>query len=295
MADAALIINPRASGVNPDLAAEVTRALRVEHKLEVHATRERGHAIELARALSASTERIFALGGDGLFNEIANGVAPTVGVGLLAAGATNVLPRALGLDIDARKAATRLAASSSARRISLGVANGRRFTFACGLGVDAEIVRAVDARGRRRGRRPGDLVFMWELTKLLANRRLVLRPSMDVVGHGRCAFVIASSGDPYTYAGRLPVHATPLAHFDAGIDVVAPRQLGPVGMVGLAWAALVRPGRQTRSSRYVYLHDADGAKIRCDRPTPLQVDGEDLGDVTELELSVERDAMTVLT
>ena len=295
MPGAALIINPRASGVDPDLAADVTRALSAEHDLEVHATRERGHATELARHLPAGTDHLFALGGDGLFNEIANGVAPTVRVGLLAAGASNVLPRALGLDPDARGAVTRLAASTSTRRISLGVANGRRFTFACGLGVDAEIVRAVDSRGRRRGRRPADHVFVWELTKLLARRRLVLRPAMDVVGHGRCALVIASSGDPYTYAGRLPVHATPLAHFGAGIDVVAPRRLGPAGMVGLAWAVLVRPGRQTRSSRYVYLHDADAATIHCDRPTPLQVDGEDLGDVSELELSVERGAMTVLT
>ena len=175
------------------------------------------------------------------------------------------------------------------------VANGRRFTFACGLGIDAEIVRAVDSRGRRRGRRPGDHVFAWELAKRLARRRLVLGPTMEVVGHGRVAFVIASSGDPYTYAGRVPVHATPLARFDGGIDLVAPLRLGLLGMPGLAWSALVRPGRQTRSRRYLYLHDADAVTIRCDHPTALQVDGEDLGDTSELELSAERAAMTVLT
>ena len=293
--NAVLIVNPKASGVDPDTVAAVTRTLAASHELEVHATRERGHATELAHELPDGVGRLYALGGDGLFNEIANGVGPTVGVGLLAGGASNVLPRALGVGGDALAAATRLAQSTTVRQISLGVANGRRFTFACGLGIDAELVRAIDARGRRGGRRPGDSAFAWELIKLIARRRLVLGPAMEVVGHGRAAFVIVGNGDPYTFAGQLGVHATPLARFEAGIDLVAPRKLGPLGMVELAWATLVRPGRQTRPSRYVYLHDVDGASVRCDRPTPLEVDGEDIGDVVELELRVERDAMTVLT
>jgi len=33
---------------------------------------------------------------------------------------------------------------------------------------------------------------------------------------------------------------------------------------------------------------------RCDQPTPLQVDGEDLGDVTGAAFEAERDAVTVL-
>jgi diacylglycerol kinase family enzyme len=48
------------------------------------------------------------------------------------------------------------------------------------------------------------------------------------------------------------------------------------------------------ASGVVSLHDADRVAIRCDRPLPLQVDGEDLGDVTELRLEAERDALTVL-
>ena len=295
MTPALLIVNPRASGVDSAVVADVTNVLKREAELEVVATRDRGHATELVRELPAGTERIFAMGGDGLFNEVANGVGAVLPVGLLAAGASNVLPRALGLPGDARTAAERLVASQTTRQISLGVANGRRFTFCCGLGVDAEIVRAIDARGRAAGRRASDLTFAWELTRLVASRRFVLRPSMEVVGHGRCSFAIVANGNPYTYAGRLPVHATPLARFEAGVDVVAPRRLGPAGIAGLAWAVLVRPGRQTRSDTFVYLHDIDEALIRCDGPTAVQVDGEDIGDVGELTIGVERAAMTVIT
>jgi diacylglycerol kinase family enzyme len=34
--------------------------------------------------------------------------------------------------------------------------------------------------------------------------------------------------------------------------------------------------------------------VRADRPLPLQADGEDLGDATEVVLEAERDAVTVL-
>jgi diacylglycerol kinase family enzyme len=41
-------------------------------------------------------------------------------------------------------------------------------------------------------------------------------------------------------------------------------------------------------------HDVDRVTARCDRPLPLQADGEDLGDVTEAVFEAERDALSVL-
>jgi hypothetical protein len=41
-------------------------------------------------------------------------------------------------------------------------------------------------------------------------------------------------------------------------------------------------------------HDRDRIEIVCDRPLPLQADGEDLGDVERLVVEAERDAVTVL-
>ena len=42
------------------------------------------------------------------------------------------------------------------------------------------------------------------------------------------------------------------------------------------------------------LHDVDRILVRCDLPMPLQLDGEDLGDVAEVIFESERDAVTVL-
>ncbi len=44
----------------------------------------------------------------------------------------------------------------------------------------------------------------------------------------------------------------------------------------------------------VVLHDAERIVVRCDAPLPLQVDGEDLGDVESAVFEAERDAVTAL-
>jgi hypothetical protein len=49
-----------------------------------------------------------------------------------------------------------------------------------------------------------------------------------------------------------------------------------------------------RAGDLLYGHDLDRLVLRGDRPLPLQVDGEDLGDATEVVLEAERDAVSVL-
>ena len=41
-------------------------------------------------------------------------------------------------------------------------------------------------------------------------------------------------------------------------------------------------------------HDLDRIEVRCDRPLPLQADGEDLGDVDTVVFEARRDAVSVL-
>ena len=55
---------------------------------------------------------------------------------------------------------------------------------------------------------------------------------------------------------------------------------------------LVRGGDDARG--VVAAHDLDRLVVRCDRLLPLQVDGEDLGDVESAVFEAERDAVTVL-
>ena len=285
-----LIVNPFASGVTERQLAAVQAALPMGTQTVL--TQARGEATELAAEWSPRAEAIYVFSGDGTYNEVLNGVRADVPIGFIPGGGTSVLPRALGLPRDPVRAAEQIACGRH-RRISVGRFNGRRFAVNAGVGFDAELVRRVDERGRRPdGKRPGDLFFTWTVVRTLAQHRLRYEPALEVEGLGRAAFAIIANCSPYTYAGRLGLRFAPDASFEGGLDIVAPVEVRPRGILRLGTQAL----RGRPSGRDVLLgHDLDRIRIRCDKPLPVQVDGEDIGDVIEAEILVERDALTVLT
>jgi diacylglycerol kinase family enzyme len=287
-----LIVNPSASRVTPELTLLVERVLGAFGPLETALTERPGHAVELAAEACSSADRIYVYSGDGVYNEVVNAVEGEIELGFIPGGGTSVLPRALGLPRDPVECAQALV-HGRRRRISLGRVNGRRFTFSAGLGLDAELIRRTDSLGRANGRRAGDVAFARTLAGILAERRGRFGPAMTVLGRERVAFALVANCDPYSYAGRVPLRIAPEARFDLGLDLVAPRRLEPWLLPQAARWALTGRG-QTESPRVLYVHDADELQIECDAPTPLQVDGEDLGDVDEAHLESERGALTVL-
>lgn len=286
-----LVVNPQASAVSDARAERVAAALGSD--VEVVRTERRGHAVDLVQAADVGAVVVF--GGDGAFNEALNGLPAGVPIGFVPGGGSSVLPRALGLPSQPEAAARRVAEALRARRtrtISLGRVNGRRFAFAAALGFPAEIVRRVDERGRDDGRRAPDRAFLASAGRILTENRGRLEDEVEVEGHGRAAFALVGNGDPYTYFGRFPVRIAPEARWEGGLDLVAPRAVRPLAIPGLAAAALT--GRSPKARGVLYLHDLDAIELRADRPLPLQVDGEDLGDVDIASFSVERQAANVL-
>jgi len=291
---AVLIVNPNASGVTPDLTVAVEDALRATGELETVLTERPLHAAEIAEAVSrGDAERIYVFSGVGGYNEVVNGLEADLPVGFIPGGSTSVFPRALGVPRDPVTAARALAASPAERRISLGRVNGRRFTFSSGLGIDAELVRRVDALGRASGKRANDLAFARTLAGIFAESRARFAPAMEVEGLGRVAFALVANGHPYSYLGRVPLRIAPKAKFELGLDLVAPREIKARRLAQVAAWALAGKGQQ-RSPHVLYVHDADELVVRADRPMPLQVDGEDLGDVEEAHFEAERSALRVL-
>jgi diacylglycerol kinase family enzyme len=287
-----LIANPFASRVREHVLREVAAVLERAGDVETVLTERRGHASELA---ARPADAVVAFGGDGVVNEVLNGIPAGVPLGALPGGGTNVFARALGLPRDPRAAAGRIAdaiAAGSTRRIGLGRVEGRRFGFAVGIGFDAETVRRIDARGRAPdGRRPGDMTFTYELLRVLGGTRFTLEPCMDIAGLGRAATAVVVNCDPYTYAGPVPLHASREASFELGLDVAAPARITPRTLPRLA-SYLVRGAGGPRD--LLHAHDVDRIEISCDRPLPLQADGEDLGDVEHVVIEAERDAIEVL-
>jgi len=291
VARALLVVNPYASRVTMERVAEIRAALPGE--IDVRLTERRGHATDIAHeARAEGFDALYVFSGDGGFNEVLNGVDGTIPVGFLPGGNTSVLSRALGLPRDPLRAARQVAAGRT-RRISLGRVNGRRFGFSAGIGFDAELVRGVDALGRRSdGKRPGDLAFGWVTARTLARRRGRYEPVLDLEGFGRAALVLVANCNPYSYAGPLPLKIAPAARFELGLDVVAPQDVHPLDVPRLI-RFMVRGKGQQEASDVIYLHDCGRLTVRCDRPLPFHVDGEDLGDVEEAVFEAERDALSV--
>jgi diacylglycerol kinase family enzyme len=265
-----LIVNPNASRVTEERIEEVVARFR---PVEVLRTEHSGHATDLAR--EAESGQVWVLGGDGLVNEVLNGLRPGTVLGVVPAGGSNVLARAVG---------------SGMHRISTGRVNGRRFAFAAGIGVDSEVVRELETEQRpRAGRRSSDLAYARAVVRRLLQGS---EPRLEVVGLGRAASAFVSNGPVFTYAGPLPLRFAPAARFELGLDVVAPERISSATLArlvprlvfgrGLAGAPGVLSG-----------HDLDRIEIRCDTPLPLEADGEDLGDVTEAVFEADRDALAV--
>jgi diacylglycerol kinase family enzyme len=276
---ATLIVNPYATRVSEERVHSVERRLGA---VETLLTERSGHATELAEA--AAGDAVFVLGGDGVVNEVLNGLPPGKPLGIVRGGHTNVFARALGVPSDPAEA-------RQERRISLGRVNGRRFAFAAGIGVDSEAVRELDTIQRRRdGRRPGDLAY----ARVIARRLLRgYEPRLELEGLGHAGLVFVSNDAVFSYAGPLPLCFSPEARFELGLDMTAPGRVGPWTAARLA--GRLAAGRGIAGARGVLAaHDVDRIVVRCGELLPLQADGEDLGDVTEAVFEAERDAISVL-
>jgi len=291
-----LVVNPFASRVSEERHAQVREELEKVCDLAVVLTEHPGHATELvADACDRGVDAIVVFSGDGGFNEALNGLRGDVPIGFLPGGGTSVLPRALGLPQDPVAAAMQVAeaiAAQRTRRITLGRVNGRRFSFAAGVGIDAEAVRRVDEMGRTQdGKRPGDLAFARAVVAAVAANRGHIEPLLEIDGQGRAAFAFVANGNPYTYARNIPMPLVPGADFELGLDFVAPAR---IRRRSLLWTTYALLRGHPRAAKFLVGHDLDRIEIRCDRPLPLQVDGEDLGDIEEAVFEAERDAVSVL-
>lgn len=297
-----LIANPVASGVKERSVRAVLRALEPFCDIELVETERRGHAQELAaEAVALGFDSVGSMGGDGTANEVLNGVGDALPIGVLPAGGTSVLPRALGLPRHVAPAAQRMGEALVAgreRRINLGVVNGRRFAFASGVGADAQAIRLVDSAGRPRGRRPGDAYFAAQIVRTLW-RGDFREPQLEVSVHGRG---VASGGSvfvanvhPWSYVGPFALKLAPRATFEGGLDAVVPSTMRRRHLPRYATQLLVTGSQAYRTDRLLaYLHDVDELLVSCSRPLPLHADGDDLGDVVEAVYGVARDAARIL-
>lgn len=300
-----VIVNPYATTVSDRLKNLVVYALRGRYEVEAIDTQQQGHAIELCReAAREGYDVVVAFGGDGTVNEAANGLAGTgVPLTCLPGGATNVYGRVLGIPpeiVDATEHLLSLADDWRPRQVDLGRVNGRHFAVSCGVGLDASVVERVDRHPRTKARL-GQYYFTYAALTTFARRYLLRPPQLQVAAGERTlrgVTAIAQNTTPYTYFSRRPVELGEDTDLGSGLlSGVVLRRASPVDMPTLLWRGLSKRARMLDHRQIegfsalpeVIIHSAD------ERPVPLQVDGDYIGDTTLARLDVVPDALAVVS
>lgn len=315
---ALLIVNPHATSTTRLRRDVIVRALASAVELETVETRYRGHATGLARAAaSAGFGLVITLGGDGTVNEAVNGMlrcapagkppaapaaaAPPPALAALPGGSANVFVRALGLPPDPVDATGQVLDALTARRcrsVGLGQADGQYFVFNSGMGIDAEVVRAVEGR-RAHGRSVSPALYLRMATRQfyrLTDRRhpavTVELPGADP--DGPLFWGTVSNTTPWTFLGSRPVRTNPEASFDSGLDVFGLRSLSTVSTLRTLRQMLTERDEPPRGRGILTRHDVAELTLRADRPVAFQIDGEYMGEREEVKFRSMPHALRVV-
>jgi diacylglycerol kinase family enzyme len=335
-----IIVNPYASTVSENLRHLVVHALQGRFEVDAVDTEARGHATEICReAAHEGYDVVVAFGGDGTINEAANGLlgSPTP-LTCLPGGSTNVFCTMLGIPgelVDATEHLLALADDWRVRKVDLGVVNGRCFTFASGLGLDASVVQRVDSNPHLKARL-GPWYFTWVAVTTFARRYLVRPPHLITVidgsshddsgahpsskaGPGRYrrsmarrfgrrtrgraenqlggVTALVQNGSPFTYFLNRPIEIIEDVSLESGtLSGAVLHRARPIDMPSIAWRAFSRRARLARHRQISSFRDVTELTVRTadDKPLPLQVDGDYLGEVAEARYSILPQALNVV-
>jgi len=267
-------------------------------------------------ASTASTEGfglVLTLGGDGTVNEVVNGLLGQADPGrgmsaselpalaALPGGSGNVFTGALGLPrdpVDATGEILQALAVGQERTIGVGNADGRYFTFNCGVGLDAEVVRAVQGL-RAHGRQATSSLYVRLALRQFYRQTDRGKPAVWIEPHdgetfGPVFLGIVSNTAPWTYLGGREVNANPRARFDTGLDVFALRSMSSISIIYALSQMFTTKGGMLHGRKIMSLHDLPSLTLRADRPVAFQIDGEYVGERELVQLTSVPSALRVI-
>jgi diacylglycerol kinase family enzyme len=300
-----IIVNPYATTVSDRLKNLVVYALRGSYHVDAVDTEAKDHATEITReAARAGYDVVVAFGGDGTVNEAANGLAGSdTPLTCLPGGRTNVYCRMLGIPtdvVDATEHLLQIADDWRPRRVDIGQVNDRYFLFSAGVGLDASVVERVDAHPRIKARL-GEWYYTWTGIRTFNRRYLLKPPRLEAeVGQERVTGVttIVQNAAPYTYFGNRPVHMGEGASLDSGdLAGVVLTRASPIDIPTIIWRSL---SKRARLARHRQVHPFSGVReLRVhsldERPLPLQVDGDYIGEAPEAVFGLKPAGIAVVS
>ena len=305
-----IIVNPYATTVSNRLKNLVVYALQGRFEVETVATEAQNHATEIGREVrDHGYDIVVAFGGDGTLNEVANGLAGTdVPVSVLPGGSTNVVCRTLGIPndvVDATEHLLALADDWAPRKIDLGLVDDRHFVFACGVGIDATVVKRVDAHPKMKSR-AGPYYYTWAALSAFYRGFLFNPVHIEVEVAGQTiegVTALAQNSDPFTYFASRPIRVCEGVEIDDGtLSLGVLKRAAQRDMPTLIPRLFSEKRPGARHRQIVHFEDVTEAVVRSTstlrdgsvRPFPVQVDGDYIGERSEVSLAVDPGALTVV-
>lgn len=276
-----VIFNPVARG---EKAVEFrSRLAALGDELEFRQTTSPESARALGReAAEQGFEAIVAVGGDGTFNEVLNGVGMVEGafdsvrMGVLPLGTANVFAKELGvpmaldaaLDVirEGRTCAVDLAAASFNQE---GKPVRRFFGQLAGAGLDARAIELVNWESKKRF---GVLAYVEAGLKALAESQAQLTVSN---GETELTGELVLVGNGRYYGGKFELF--PEAKLTDGL-------LHALVFERVHWADLVRRGwglftHTIPKQKGIKILSGSALTLRCDRTAPFQLEGDLVGSL----------------
>ena len=310
---AVLIVNPNATSTTAAGRDLLAHALESRVKLTVAHTDHRGHAIEIARdAARDGIDVVIVHGGDGTVNEVVNGLIGDCGqtppahgpaVGMVPGGSANVFARALGISPDPTEATNQLVdllgefrRGGQWRRIGLMDCGERWGVFTAGMGVDGDVVAAVEEQ-RDKGRKvTASRYIRVAIREVLASARkdpaLTLHlPGRDPVPGVHFAFV--SNSSPWTYANSRPVWTNPTTTFETGLGIFATTSMNVWANLGLV-RRMNSKKPKIEAKHLVRDDDVAWVRVTADTPVACQIDGDYLGQREMMTFTAVPNALAVV-
>lgn len=311
---AVLIVNPTATSTTPAGRDLLAHALASRLDLIVEHTDYRGHAAEIGqRAVADGVDLVIVHGGDGTVHGVVNGLLGDTGslpaghvpaVAVVPGGSANVFARSLGIPADPIAATNQLielingyGREHSWRRIGLIDCGERWSVLNAGMGVDGEVVAAVEAE-RNKGRHVSALRYIRATVPavLACTRRpptltLQLGDAEPVAG---VHFVFVSNSSPWTYANNRSVWTNPDCTFETGMGVFATTSMKLLPTARLARQMLAKRPKLIAKQ---LIRDDDATWVRVssgETPIATQIDGDYLGLRTEMTFRAVPAALNVV-
>ena len=254
----------------------------------LYASRNAEDAVELAAKFAEAGEPVVAVaGGDGTVNAVIQGLAgSSSALGILPAGTMNVFARELGLPLNSLKKSLQVLEQGNVREVDLFEANGHAFVQMAGVGFDAQVIEETTWETKKVF---GPMAYLMAAVKVLGEKPPKMRIVCDDGREEEGVCMLAGNGSLYGGQIKLFRKADNTDEMlDALVFTEAGYKLVLDSVRGIATGAI-----DAGNSSVKYLQSKE-FRVECDRDVPVEVDGELIGRIHEVNLSPAKRKLRVV-